>query len=34
MTPEQRRRNRNLGLVLAIIVFSIMGWVIYRGGVG
>ncbi len=34
MTPEQRRRNRITGLILAVIVFAIMGWVFYRGGIG
>lgn len=34
MTPEQRRRNCITGLILAAIVFAIMGWVIVRGGIG
>ena len=32
MTPEQRRRNRNLGLILAVIVAAIMAWVFFRTG--
>lgn len=32
MTPEQRRRNRNLGLVLAVIVVAIMVWAFFRMG--
>ena len=31
MTPEQRRRNRKVGLVLLVIVLAIFAWVIYRG---
>ncbi len=30
-TPEQRRRNRILGIVLAIIVLAIYAWVFVRG---
>ncbi|MCI2808361.1 cytochrome oxidase small assembly protein [Eoetvoesiella caeni] len=31
MTPEQRRRNRRTGIILAIIVIGIMAWVFLRG---
>jgi len=34
MTPEQRRRNRRTGLILAAIVVAIIAWVFYRGGIG
>jgi len=32
MTPEQRRRNRITGLILAAIVAAIMVWTFLRGG--
>lgn len=32
MTPEQRRRNRTLGLILAVIVIAIMAWAFFRAG--
>lgn len=31
MTPEQRRRNRKTGLILAVIVIVIIGWTFLRG---
>ena len=31
MTPEQRRRNRNTGLILAAIVIAILVWSFVRG---
>lgn len=31
MTPEQRRRNRIAGIVLAIIVIAIFAWTFLRG---
>ncbi len=31
MTPEQRRRNRRTGIILAIIVIAIMIWAFIRG---
>ncbi|HWK61108.1 MAG TPA: cytochrome oxidase small assembly protein [Eoetvoesiella sp.] len=31
MTPEQRRRNRNTGLILAAIVIAILAWSFVRG---
>jgi len=33
MTPEQRRRNRIAGIILAIIVIAIFGWTFLRGSV-
>ncbi|WP_233154737.1 cytochrome oxidase small assembly protein [Candidimonas nitroreducens] len=32
MTPEQRRRSRRTGLILAIIAIAIFAWCFYRGG--
>lgn len=32
MTPEQRKRNRTTGLILAAIVIAIMVWTFLRGG--
>lgn len=31
MTPEQRRRNRIAGAILAIIVIAIFAWTFLRG---
>lgn len=31
MTPEQRRKNRRLGLALAIAAIAIMAWAFWRG---
>lgn len=31
MTPEQRRRNRIVGIILAIIVIAIFAWTFLRG---
>lgn len=31
MTPEQRRKNRNLGIGLFIVVIAIMAWAFWRG---
>ncbi|TFL15695.1 hypothetical protein CSC67_02935 [Pusillimonas caeni] len=31
MTPEQRRRNRIAGIILAIIVIAIFAWTFVRG---
>jgi len=31
MTPEQRRRNRRTGLILAVIVLAIIAWTFVRG---
>jgi len=31
MTPEQRRRNRRTGLILATIVATLFGWALVRG---
>lgn len=31
MTPEQRRKNRNLGIGLLIVVIAIMAWAFWRG---
>ncbi|WP_397476239.1 cytochrome oxidase small assembly protein [Pusillimonas sp.] len=33
MTPEQRRRNRIGGIILAIIVIAIFAWTFLRGSV-
>lgn len=30
-TPQQRRRNRLLGIILALIVLAIYAWVFFRG---
>jgi predicted nucleic acid-binding Zn ribbon protein len=30
MTPEQRRKNKRMGLILLVFVLSVMAWVIYR----
>lgn len=30
-TPQQRRRNRIMGIILAIIVAAIYAWVFLRG---
>jgi hypothetical protein len=30
MTPEQRRRNRRTGLILAVIVIAIIAWSFLR----
>ncbi|HEY9281608.1 MAG TPA: cytochrome oxidase small assembly protein [Eoetvoesiella sp.] len=32
MTPDQRRRNRRTGLILAVIVIAIIAWSFVRGG--
>lgn len=32
VTPEQRRKNRRLGLALLIMVILIMVWAFWRGG--
>ena len=32
MTPEQRRKNRNTAIALAIIVIALMVWTFWRGG--
>jgi hypothetical protein len=32
MTPEQRRRNRILGLVLLVFVVAIFAWAMFKGG--
>ena len=32
LTPEQRRKNRRLGIGLAIVVVLIMIWAFVRGG--
>ena len=32
MTPEQRRKNRRTGIILAIIVIAIMIWTVWGGG--
>lgn len=31
MTPEQRRRNRIVGLVLLALVAAIFAWTFFRG---
>lgn len=31
MTPEQRRRNRIAGIILAIFVIAIFAWTFLRG---
>lgn len=31
MTPEQRRRNRRLGLFLAVFVIAVMAWTFLKG---
>ncbi len=31
MTPEQRRRNRRTGLILAVCVLAILIWTFVRG---
>jgi len=31
MTPEQRRRNKKTGLILAIIVVALFLWALARG---
>lgn len=31
MTPEQRRRNRRTGLILAAIVVALFFWALSRG---
>ncbi len=31
MTPEQRRKNRRLGLALLVAVVLIMAWTFWRG---
>jgi hypothetical protein len=31
MTPEQRRRNRIVGLVLLGLVLAVFAWTIFRG---
>ncbi len=31
-TPQQRRRNRLMGIILAVIVLAIYAWVFLRGG--
>lgn len=31
MTPEQRRRNKIVGLVLLAIVLAIFAWTFFRG---
>ncbi len=33
MTPEQRRRNRRTGLILAIFAVAILVWTFVRGNV-
>ena len=32
MTPEQRRKNRRTGIILAIIVIAIMIWTVWGDG--
>jgi len=31
MTPEQRRRNRTTGLILALVVSALFAWALWRG---
>ena len=31
MTPEQRQRNRRLGITLFAVVAAIFAWVVFRG---
>lgn len=31
MTPEQRRKNRNLAFVLVLMVIAVMAWAFWRG---
>ncbi|MFT9638145.1 cytochrome oxidase small assembly protein [Alcaligenes phenolicus] len=31
MPPEQRRRNRRLGLLLAVFVIAVMVWTFLKG---
>lgn len=33
MTPEQRRRNRRTGLILAVFAVAILVWTFVRGDV-
>lgn len=30
-TPEQRRRNRRLGLLLLVFVLAVFAWTVFRG---
>ncbi|HTK01782.1 MAG TPA: cytochrome oxidase small assembly protein [Bordetella sp.] len=32
MTPEQRRSNRIIGLVLLVFVVAIFAWAMFKGG--
>ncbi len=32
MTPEQRRKNRNTGIALLIVVIAVIAWTFWRGG--
>ncbi|WP_217906518.1 cytochrome oxidase small assembly protein [Bordetella genomosp. 11] len=32
MTPEQRRRNRIIGLVLLAFVVAVFAWAMFKGG--
>lgn len=31
MTPEQRRRNRIIGLVLLVFVVAVFAWAMFKG---
>jgi len=31
MTPEQRRRNKTVGLILLAIVIAVFAWTFFRG---
>jgi hypothetical protein len=32
MTPEQRRRNKIIGLVLLVFVLAVFAWAMFKGG--
>jgi hypothetical protein len=32
MTPEQRRRNRIIGLTLLVFVLAVFAWAMIKGG--
>jgi hypothetical protein len=34
MTPEQRRKNRRTGIILAIFVIAVMAWSFWRASHG
>lgn len=33
MKPEQRRRNKTIGLILLALVLAVFAWTIFRGSV-